>query len=239
MEPIFILVRPQMGENIGAAARAMLNFGIKGLRIVNPRDGWPNSRAKALASGAGSILDNVIIFDTVKESCQDLNYVFASSARERKLDKEELPLGEVMPACMNLIDEGSKVGFLFGPEKSGLMNEDVAFADKIVYLETSKDFRSINLAQCVMLFAYEWFQSKTEAPVQIQRKSQHPLASKEELDELTKRLKFNLEKKGYFWPKDKEKSLKLYIDNLFSKLPLNSSDIRFLHGIIRAFQEKK
>ena len=158
MKPIFILVRPQMGENIGSAARAMLNFGIDNLRIVNPRDGWPNPKAKALASGAGSVLDNALIFDSVQEACQDMHYVFASSARERKLDKEEISLGESILECKNLLDKGSKVGFLFGPEQSGLSNEDIAFADKIVFLNTSNIFTSINLSQCVMLFAYEWFQ---------------------------------------------------------------------------------
>ena len=135
-----------MGENIGSAARAMLNFGIDNLRIVNPRDGWPNPKAKALASGAGSVLDSALIFDSVQEACQDMHYVFASSARERKLDKEEISLGESILECKNLLDKGSKVGFLFGPEQSGLSNEDIAFADKIVFLNTSNIFTSINLA---------------------------------------------------------------------------------------------
>ena len=228
-----------MGENIGSAARAMLNFGIDNLRIVNPRDGWPNPKAKALASGAGSVLDSALIFDSVQEACQDMHYVFASSARERKLDKEEISLGESILECKNLLDKGSKVGFLFGPEQSGLSNEDIAFADKTVFLNTSNIFTSINLSQCVMLFAYEWFQGTQSKQSLSRTKNTFSLASKEEIDQLMKRLILNLDTKGYFWPQDKEKSLKLYLHNLFSKLPLNSSDIRFLHGLIRALSEER
>jgi len=239
LKPIFILVRPQMGENIGSAARAMLNFGIDNLRIVNPRDGWPNPKAKALASGAGSVLDSALIFDSVQEACQDMHYVFASSARERKLDKKEISLGESISECKNLLDKGLNVGFLFGPEQSGLSNEDIAFADKIVFLNTSNVCTSINLSQCVMLFAYEWFQGTKSEPSLSRTKNIYSSASKEEIDQLMKRLILNLDAKGYFWPQDKEKSLKLYLHNLFSKLPLNSSDIRFLHGLIRALSEER
>lgn len=239
LKPIFILVRPQMGENIGSAARAMLNFGIDNLRIVNPRDGWPNPKAKALASGAGSVLDSALIFDSVQEACQDMHYVFASSARERKLDKKEISLGESISECKNLLDKGLNVGFLFGPEQSGLSNEDIAFADKIVFLNTSNVCTSINLSQCVMLFAYEWFQGTKSESSLSRTKNIYSSASKEEIDQLMKRLILNLDAKGYFWPQDKEKSLKLYLHNLFSKLPLNSSDIRFLHGLIRALSEER
>ena len=239
LKPIFILVRPQMGENIGSAARAMLNFGIDNLRIVNPRDGWPNPKAKALASGAGSVLDSALIFDSVQEACQDMHYVFASSARERKLDKKEISLGESISECKNLLDKGLNVGFLFGPEQSGLSNEDIAFADKIVFLNTSNVCTSINLSQCVMLFAYEWFQGIKSESSLSRTKNIYSSASKEEIDQLMKRLILNLDAKGYFWPQDKEKSLKLYLHNLFSKLPLNSSDIRFLHGLIRALSEER
>ncbi len=228
-----------MGENIGSAARAMLNFGIDNLRIVNPRDGWPNPKAKALASGAGSVLDSALIFDSVQEACQDMHYVFASSARERKLDKKEISLGEAISECKNLLDEGLKLGFLFGPEQSGLSNEDIAFADKIVFLNTSNVCTSINLSQCVMLFAYEWFQGTNSESSLSRTKNVYSSASKEEIDQLMKRLILNLDIKGYFWPQDKEKSLKLYLHNLFSKLPLNSSDIRFLHGLIRALSEER
>ena len=168
-----------------------------------------------------------------------MHYVFASSARERKLDKEEISLGESILECKNLLDKGSKVGFLFGPEQSGLSNEDIAFADKIVFLNTSNIFTSINLSQCVMLFAYEWFQGAKSKQSLSRTKNTFSLASKEEIDQLMRRLVLNLDKKGYFWPQDKEKSLKLYLHNLFSKLPLNSSDIRFLHGLIRALSEER
>ena len=180
-----------MGENIGSAARAMLNFGIDNLRIVNPRDGWPNPKAKALASGAGSVLDSALIFDSVQEACQDMHYVFASSARERKLDKEEISLGESILECKNLLDKGSKVGFLFGPEQSGLSNEDIAFADKIVFLNTSNIFTSINLSQCVMLFAYEWFQGTKSKQSLSRTKNTFSLASKEEIDQLMRPLVLN------------------------------------------------
>lgn len=239
MHPIFILVRPQMGENIGSAARAMLNFGLANMRVVNPRDGWPNRKAKALASGAGKVLDNARIFGSVQEACYDLNYVFASSARERKLGKQEIPLVESIEEGRELLLTGSKVGFLFGPEQSGLSNEDLSFCHKVVYLSTSENFKSINLSQCVMLFAYEWFRGLKLEPKRNEGKTSLPPASHEEVGELLKRLISNLDEKNYFWPEDKERSLKLYIKNLFAKFPLNSSDVRFLHGVLRALADKQ
>ena len=239
MEPVFILVRPQLGENIGSSARAMLNFGLNNLRIVQPRDGWPNPRAKALASGAGVVLDNAIIFDNVRDSCKDLQVVFAASARKRKLEKQEIPLNQAIIETKNLIQKGLKIGFLFGPEQSGLSNEDMSHSDKLVFVNTSINCKSINLSQCVLLFAYEWFNNISDNKYKTREKKLTRSASREELDELLKRLRQNLKQKNFFWPPDKEKSLILYLENLFSKFPLNSSDIRFLHGIIRTLAEKK
>lgn len=155
-QPTFILVRPQMGENIGAAARGMLNFGLDRMRVVAPRDGWPNPKAIAMASGAGRVLDEAGHFETVADASGDGHFVFATTARSRGLTKPVYAPQAAMEKAAELIASGQKVTVLFGPERAGLQNEDVAVANAIITLPVNPEFPSLNLAQCVLLLAYEW-----------------------------------------------------------------------------------
>ena len=155
-QPYFVLVRPQMGENIGASARAMWNFGLEQMRVVAPRDGWPSTRAVAMASGAGRLLDAAQHFDGISEAVGDTSFVFATTARGRGLTKPILAPEEAMRQAAEKIAQGQKVAVLFGPERAGLENEDIAGANALISVPVNPDFPSLNLAQCVLLMAYEW-----------------------------------------------------------------------------------
>ncbi|MBD3788388.1 MAG: RNA methyltransferase, partial [Sphingomonadales bacterium] len=161
---VFTLVRPQMGENIGAAARAMLNFGLDRMRVVDPRDGWPNPKAVAMASGAaGQVLDFAGVFDNVAEAVADCDYVFATTARGRELPKPIFTPEAAMVEARKRIVAGQKVGILFGPERTGLENDDIIRANAIITVPVNPEFFSLNLAQAVLLTAYEYSRHTIEA----------------------------------------------------------------------------
>ncbi|MGM0586384.1 MAG: RNA methyltransferase, partial [Pseudomonadota bacterium] len=160
--PVFVLVRPQMGENIGAACRAMWNFGLDRLRLVAPRDGWPNPKATAMASGAGRVIDKAMVRETTAEAVADLEYVYATTARPREMTKTVFTPQAAMLDALRRIRAGQKVGVLFGPERTGLENDDVIRAQAIVSVPANPAFASLNLAQCVLLTAYEWRRQASE-----------------------------------------------------------------------------
>ena len=232
--PAVILVRPQLGENIGAVARAMLNFGWSDLRIVCPRDGWPNQSAVATASGAGSILDNAKICGSTEEACIDLNYVFATTARNRDLSKEICSPECAMEKSILLVASGQRVGLLFGPERAGLENSDIYLAQEIVSFPTNPNFSSLNLAQCVILMAYEWFKTNSSKDNLSTSKEKILYASRIEVEHLRLALLKGLHSANYFWPRSKKDSLTQNLNNLLGRLPLTSSDVRTLHGVIKA-----
>ena len=236
--PAMILVRPQMGENIGAAARAMLNFGLEHMRIVGPRDGWPNERAVALASGAGRVLDAAMVRDTLGDVCADLNYVFATTARSRDLTKPVMTPERAMEHARALIAAGQKVGVMFGPERAGLENEDVIRADAIVTVPVNPDFPSLNLAQCVLLTAYEWQRQGAEVPPEVLELAGARLAEGIEVERLLDRLVTALEARRFFWPEHKAASMKANLANLLHRLPLTETDTRTLHGVVRHLAER-
>ncbi len=228
-QPSFILVRPQMGENIGGAARAMLNFGLDRMRLVDPRDGWPNSRAVALASGAARVLDNAGLYDSVAEAVADCTHVYATTARGRDLTKPVLTPEEAMAQARAVTAEGGKVGVLFGPERAGLENEDVARAHAIITVPVNPEFFSLNLAQCVLLTAYEWRRQAAplpEAP-EIER------AQMIEVEKLGDHFEQRLEDAGFFFPPTKAAGMKLSIRNMLSRLALTRADVQIFHGMLR------
>ena len=161
-QPAFVLVRPQMGENIGAAARAMLNFGLERMRLVDPRDGWPNQKAVAMASGAGRLLDEAQLAQDLPEALADCTYVFATTARSRDLTKPVMTPERAMEHARAMISEGQNVAVLFGPERAGLENDDIARANAIISVPVNPKFPSLNLAQCVLLVGYEWMRASAE-----------------------------------------------------------------------------
>ncbi len=168
-QPEIVLVRPQMGENIGAAARAMLNFGLERMRIIAPRDGWPNPSAVAMASGAGRVLDAAGVYDTLADGIGDCDYVYATTARTRDLAKPILSPERAMAEARAMRAAGKKVAILFGPERTGLENDEVARANATISVPVNPEFASLNLAQCVLLTAYEWRRQTTEVQHEVSR----------------------------------------------------------------------
>ncbi|MGR3570753.1 RNA methyltransferase [Brevirhabdus sp.] len=238
-QPALVLVQPQMGENIGAAAGAMRNFGLDRMRLVAPRDGWPNPKAAALSSGAGRVLDGVSVHDTTAEALADCSYVFATTARPRDMIKPVMTPERAMAHARALLAAGQQVGFLFGPERAGLENADIARANAIVSVPVNPAFASLNLAQCVLLLAYEWRRQHDTVPPEVEELCRTRRASAIEVDKLQDHLEEKLEAAHFFWPAHKAPAMKLNLRNLLSRLPLTSADVRISHGILRALDRRR
>ena len=231
--PAVILVEPQMGENIGMVARAMANFGLAELRLVNPRDGWPNERAQATASKADHIIEATKVYDTLEEAIADLNFVYATTARERDGYK---PVRSPVVAAETLrarFKAGEGTGILFGRERWGLTNEEVALADEIVTFPVNPAFASLNIAQAVLLMSYEWMKSGMEdlGAVPFQAIEQRP-STKDQLFGLFDQLEEALDARNYFHPAGKKRTM---VDNLravLSRREFTEQEISVLRGVI-------
>jgi tRNA/rRNA methyltransferase len=232
-QPCFVLVAPQMGENIGGAARAMWNFGLDRMRIVAPRDGWPNPKAVAMASGAGRLLDQAGIYPTTSAAIADSTYVFATTARSRDLTKPVLAPERAMERAAALVAEGRNVAVLFGPERAGLENEDIALADAIISVPVNPEFPSLNLAQCALLLSYEWHRQTADVIPERMELGKTEFASKLEIEKLANHYEERLGDAGFFFPEDKAPSMKLVLRNMWSRMPLTSADVQILHGVLR------
>ena len=227
--PIIVLVRPQLGQNIGKAARAMLNFGLTEMRLVAPRDGWPNPDAGPSASGADEVLEQAEVFDSVAEAVADCTQVFASTVRRRDL---VIPVvgPEEMAGTIHAASGRSVI--LFGPERSGLETEDVALADAIVTVPINPEFGSLNLAQAVILLAYEW--SRGAALALPPAKEAEERALHGEIDGLIGQLDAALVEKGYFHPPSRTQASRNTIRTIFTKTLWSSREVKAVRGIIRA-----
>lgn len=232
-QPAIVLVRPQMGENIGAAARGMWNFGLDRMRIVAPRDGWPNPKAVAMASGAGRLLDEVRITETTAEAVADAHFVFATTARDRDLTKDVYTPEAAMNHARDLIAGGQRVAVLFGPERAGLENDDIALANAIVSVPVNPDFPSLNLAQCVLLMGYEWRRATTEAEAVARELAGTEPATLIEVEKLSQHYEDRLDEAGFFFPEAKAAGMKRTLRNMWSRMPLTRADVQLLHGILR------
>lgn len=234
--PVFILVGPQMAENIGGAARAMWNFGLERMRVVSPRDGWPSPKAVAMASGAGRLLDDARAFETTGEAVADLTHVYATTARPRGMTKRVITPDEAMREAHERARAGEKTGFLFGRERTGLETEDIVRANTIVTAPVNPEFPSLNLAQCVLLLAYEWRKhSGAQAPEII---PERPMAGRADVERMIAHLTGELDEAGFFHPETKRASMLSNLTNLFSRAPLTEPEVRMLHGVIRALAGK-
>jgi tRNA/rRNA methyltransferase len=233
-QPVIVLVEPQLGENIGAAARAMLNFGLTEMRIVNPRDGWPNYQALNTSSGAESVLHDATLFDNFDDAIADLTYLVATTARVRDMGKPvETPHGAAA-RLRAVCARGERCGVLFGRERSGLDNDQVARADSLLIVPTNPGYSSINIAQAVLLMGYEWFQSGDGAAdhlTEVTRKGAQP-ASKEELLNFHLHLEEELDACGFLRPPEKRPNMVRNIRNIFSRNNLTDQEVRTLRGII-------
>jgi len=222
-------VRPQLGQNIGKAARAMLNFGLTELRLVAPRDGWPNPDAGPAASGADIVLEQAHVFPTAAEAMADCSLVFASTVRRRDL---VMPVVDPQDMADRIVGSAERTAILFGPERSGLETEEVALANAIVTVPINPDFASLNLAQAVILLAYEW--SKRSELSQPPAKELEAPAPHGELDGLIRQLDDELVAKGYFHPPSRTQATRNTIRTIFTKTGWSSREVKAVRGIIRA-----
>jgi len=228
-KPIIVLVRPQLGQNIGKAARAMLNFGLTELRLVAPRDGWPNPEAGPAASGADIVLEKAQVFATTQEAIADCSTVFASTVRRR-----DLIMPVVGPEAMSdrIAASAERSAILFWPERSGLETEEVALAHAIVTVPINPKFASLNLAQAVILLAYEW--SKRSALASPTIRDLEPAAPHGDLEGLITQLNDELDAKGYFHPPSRTKATKNTLRTIFTKTGWSSREVKAVRGVIRA-----
>lgn len=232
-QPKFVLVQPQMGENIGASARAMLNFGLQQMRLVAPRDGWPNPDAVAMAAGAGRVLDEAQTYTTTAEAIADCAYVFATTARRRDMTNPVVTPERAMQQAKSLIDTGQSVAVLFGPERSGLENADIARANALISVPVDPIYPSLNLAQCVLLTAYEWRRNSVDVPAESMDLAKTEFASNLEVEKLAEHFEDRMDEAGFFFPEAKAEGMKINLRNMWSRMPLTKADVMMLHGMLR------
>jgi len=237
--PVVILVRPQLGENIGMAARAMLNCGLSTLRLVSPRDGWPNDRAQRAASGADVVLEKAEVFDSVQAAVADLERVVATTARNRELTQRILTPRRAAVEVRGWIGRRERVGILFGPERTGLENDDMVHADTALSIPLNPQFSSLNIAQAVLLVAYEWAAAGEETPAE--RMSDHATrpANKEELQNLFDHLERALDQSGFLRNKDMRPSMVLNLKALLQRAEMTEQEVRTFHGVIKFLSKHK
>jgi tRNA/rRNA methyltransferase len=235
--PAIVLVRPQLAVNIGMCARAMANFGLTDLRLVAPRDGWPRSGAYrkgayAAAAGAVHLLEAARLFETVEAAILDLNFVWASTARERGQHKPILTPAEAMPQSARKITSGEKHGVLFGPERTGLANDEVALADAILTFPVNPAFASLNLAQAVLLTGYEWLRAVSDAKPPFAMVQRSPAAPREMALSFFDYLEAELERAGFFRPPGKQPVMRRNLRNIFHRMQLTEQDVSSLRGMV-------
>jgi tRNA/rRNA methyltransferase len=234
--PIVILVEPQMAENIGMVARAMANFGLSELRLVAPRNGWPKKGAHSAASGATHILEAAKLYPDVRAAIADLNFVFATTAREREQMKRVFAPEPAMVEAQARLAEGQGVGILFGRERTGLENDEVSLADAIVTFPVDPKFSSLNLAQAVLLVAYEWRKLACGGGLPFQGERRSPPAPREKVLSFFDYLEAELEAVN-FYPADKQPIMARNMRDIFHRLEMTEQDVRTLRGAIRAIAE--
>jgi tRNA/rRNA methyltransferase len=235
--PVVILIEPQLGENIGMAARAMGNFGLSRLRIVNPRDGWPNISAQRAAAGADHILDNVELYGTVQQAVADCSLLFATTARAHDQAKPVVPPEAAAREIAAEITGGGTVGILFGRERYGLQNEEVALANRIVTFPVNPGFASLNLAQAVLLIGYEWFKLSTEGALPFAMPERSERASQHQMQAFFENLVRELDTVEFLRPQEKRETMLVNLRNIFTRMEPTKQDMHTLQGVIMAIAE--
>lgn len=231
LPPVIVLVRPQLGENIGKAARAMLNFGLTEMRLVTPRDGWPNPSAGPAAAGADVVLERAQVFETLADAVADCAHVYATTVRKRGVTK---PVFTPEQAALAIHREQGRSAFVFGPERSGLETEDVALARAIVTVPINPEFGSLNLAQAVILCAYEW--SKTTTLAQPTVEEELGPAPQAELEGMIGHFEKLLEPRDYFFPHSRAVMTRLTLRNMLTKPGWNHLEIRTMRGVLSTLE---
>lgn len=237
--PVIILVTPQLHENIGMSARAMMNCGLTELRLVAPRDGWPSERAGAASSGALDLMPAPKVFDTTAEAISDLNFVYATSGRLRHMVKPIYTGPAARDDMKDRTSRGEKVGILFGAERTGLLNEDLMLANAILNFPTNPEFSSLNLSQAVLLVGYEWLMAHDKTENRRYDTVQSPPATLEETNFLMQRLETELARHGFFTAPHLQETVMRNIQNMFRRAEMTSQDVQTFQGIISALMGAK
>lgn len=230
--PVVVLVRPQLADNVGAVARAMANGGLFHLRLVSPRDGWPQERAWRLASGADRILDNASVHETVADAVADLHHVFATCPRPRHIVKPVLTARGAAAEMREMCTRPMRVGILFGPERAGLDNDDMACADALVRYPLNPAFMSLNLAQAVMVMAYEWWTAEEQTPPRELMTNESRVATKDKLENFLAHLVDQLDACGFLRNLPKRPGMIRNIRHLFQRGEVTDQELRTMHGIV-------
>jgi tRNA/rRNA methyltransferase len=244
--PAIILVKPQLGENIGFAARAMANFGLSDLRLVAPRDGWPNEKAHAAAAGAAFVVEQASVYASVEQAIAALHYVIATTARPREMVKPVLAPDGAASELRRRTMKGERTGVLFGPERSGLDNDTIALADAILTAPVSQDFASLSLPQAVLLFGYEWLKCESGKPA-VGRATRSDVsagegfsnpdtrpATRDALFALFAHLESELDRAGFLRPPEKRPTMVRAIRNMFHRMRATEQDVRTWRGVVAA-----
>jgi tRNA/rRNA methyltransferase len=240
--PAIILVEPQLGENIGTTARAMLNCGLTEMRLVKPRDGWPNPYAEAAASGADVVLEGATLFATTEEAVADLEHIYATSARPRDMAKPVLHPRRLAGDLRAAQKAGATTGILFGPERTGLRNEHLVLAEALVEVPLNPAFCSLNLAQAVLLVGYEWFQSGLEEEALEDAVLPYPgarAARSDEVQRFFEHLEAELDESGFLRPPEKRPRMVRNIRNIFLRARLSDNEVQTLRGVVRYLARRK
>ncbi|GKQ53215.1 TrmJ/YjtD family RNA methyltransferase [Bradyrhizobium sp. Ce-3] len=235
--PVVILVEPQLGENIGMAARAMGNFALSRMRIVNPRDGWPNIAAERAAAGADHIIGSVELFDTVEQAIADLTLVFATTARAHDQAKPVVGPEGAAKEIVSHVGSGGGAGILFGRERSGLTNDEVALANRIITYPVNPGFASLNLAQAVLLMGYEWFKLSTAGALPFAMPERSEPASQHQMQAFFDNLVAELDKVEFLRPAEKRDTMLVNLRNIFTRMDPTKQDMHTLHGVVMAIAE--
>ncbi len=235
--PVVILVEPQLGENIGAAARAMANFGLSQLRLVRPRQSWPNPKATVMAVGADHILDGAILYDSLEAAIGDCTFVLAATARAHDQAKPVVGAAKAAAQMAPRVARRETVAIVFGRERNGLENDEVALADAILTLPVNPAFASLNLAQAVVIVAYEWFKHASGAKLPFDMPKKSAPAPKEQLLAFFASLERELEQVEFFRPPDKRETMQINLRNIFARMQPTQQDIQTLHGAIMAIAQ--
>ena len=234
--PAIILVHPQLGENIGMVARAMANFGLGELRLVNPRDGWPSEKARSAASKADHVIDGTKVYSSLEEAIADLHFVYATTARDRYGFKTVRGPEFAAKTLRGRFAAGERTGILFGRERTGLTNDEIALADELVTFPVNPAFASLNLAQAVLLMSYEWLKTGLASPDEtlFQALPQTP-ATKEDLQGLFDHVEDALDARGYFRPAAKKPKAIENLRTVLTRPAFTASEIQLLRGVISCF----
>ncbi len=235
--PVVVLVEPQMGENIGAAARAMANFGLSRLRIVKPVQGWPNEKARVMAAGADRVLDGATVHETLADAIGDCSFVLAATARNHDQAKPVISAEQAAAEMAPRVGLGETVAIVFGRERNGLENHEVGLADRIVTLPVNPAFASLNLAQAVVIVGYEWFKRARGDVLPFAMPERSPPAAKQQLAAFFGDLERELEKVEFFRPEEKRGVMVVNLRNIFQRIAPTQQDIRTLHGVITAISQ--